>query len=81
MDKTPWERKERPLSAKRHYVSLFGLPESQLRWFAELTPEQVEDVKRHFSAGLVGVDNYVYAVKADGELVCRRERKRPEFGA
>jgi hypothetical protein len=37
----------------------------------------VEEVRRLFSAGLVGVENYVYAVKGDGHLVWRREKRQP----
>lgn len=65
------------MASKRHYADQFGLPEAQIRFFDELTPPQVEEVRQQFSAGLVNVENYVYAVKRDGELVRRRERRNP----
>jgi hypothetical protein len=63
--------------SKQHYAHEFGLPEEQVRFFDELTPAQVEDVQRYFSAGLVGVDNYVYAVKRNGRLVWNRLKRNP----
>lgn len=65
------------MTNKRHYAYEFGLPEAQIRFFDELTPAQVDEVRQQFSAGLVNVDRYVYAVKRDGTLVLRRERRNP----
>lgn len=65
------------MSAKYHYSRRFGLPEEQIRFFDELTPTQVEDVRRYFTAGLVNVGAYVYAVKRDGSLVWHRENRNP----
>jgi len=62
---------------KERYARLFGLPAEQIRFFGELTPAQVEEVRRHFTAGLVEVDRWVYAVKRDGHLVTNRERRQP----
>lgn len=58
---------------KRHYAHQFGLPEDQIRFFGELTPAQVKEVQQYFTAGLVRVGMYVYAVRQDGHLVLRRE--------
>ena len=63
------------MSAKYHYAREFGLPEEQIRFFDELTPAQVEEVRRYFSAGLVNVEKYVYAVRRDGHLVWGRRRR------
>ena len=66
------------IRAKRHYArKSFGLPEEQIKFFDELTPDQVSEVRQHFSAGLVDVEKYVYAVKRDGHLVWRRVRRNP----
>ena len=62
---------------ERYGRRLFGLPAEQVRFFGELTPEQVEEVRLHFTAGLVDVDNWVYAVSQDGHLVTSRERRQP----
>ncbi len=66
---------------KYHYGALFGLPAEQIRFYWELTPEQVEEVRYYYTAGLVNVKDYVYAVKADGHLVVNRERRRWEYEA
>ncbi len=63
--------------AKRHYARQFGLPSEQIRYFDELTSDQVEEVSRQFSARLIDVEGYVYAVKRDGGLVPRRIRRDP----
>lgn len=60
---------------KERYGRKFGLPAEQIRFFGELTPVQVEDVRRYFTAGLIDVENYVYAVKRGGALVWNRERR------
>lgn len=65
------------MRAKRRYAGMFGLPVEQIRFFDELTPAQVEEVREHFSARLVQVAGYVYAVRRDGHLVVRRERRDP----
>ena len=60
---------------KARYAEKFGLPAGQIRFFDELTPAQVEEVRHYFTAGLVSVERYVYAAKRDGGLVHRRERR------
>ena len=61
---------------KDHYARmLFGLPVEQIRFFDELDEKQQMAVRREY--GAVDLDTYVYAVKADGELVRRREKRRP----
>jgi hypothetical protein len=60
---------------KAFYARKLGLPEGQIRFFDELDEAQVAEVRQEFSAGLVSVDRYVYAVKRDGHLVSRRERR------
>jgi len=57
------------------YARKFGLPAEQVKLFGELNPKQVCGVRRYFSAGLVNVENYVYAIKGDGELVWERFRR------
>lgn len=57
----------------RYYAHRFGLPEDQIRFFNELTPAQIKEVQYYFTAGLMRVNMYVYAVKRDGHLVLRRE--------
>lgn len=67
-------------SAKYWYASvLFGLPESQIRYYGELPPAQKE--RCHYLFGKLGCESYVYAVKRDGDLVTSRERLRPEWEA
>lgn len=66
---------------RERYQQLFGLPAEQIRFFHELTDEQVQEVRYYFTAGLVDVDNWMYAVKCDGHLVSSRERRRPEWKA
>lgn len=63
--------------AKQHYARKFGLHPEQVRYFDELTADQVEEVRRQFDARLIGVEDYVYAVKRDGGLVWRRIRRNP----
>lgn len=65
-------RKKRPYADK-----CFGLSVEQIRFFAELTTEQMAQVYYHF--GNLNPNNFVYAVKRDGHLVEMRERKRPEW--
>jgi len=60
---------------KDFYARKFGLSSEQVRFFDELTAEQVEEVRQFFSAGLVGVGNYVYAVKRTGKLVWGRLKR------
>lgn len=63
---------------KRSYANVdFGLPEEQVKFFDELTPEQVEEVRLRFSAGLINCDWWVYAVKQNGSLVPRRVLRSP----
>ena len=62
-----------PDNVRDFYARKFGLPAEQIKLFEELEPDQVEDVRRLFSVGLISVDRYVYAVKRDGGLVWRRE--------
>lgn len=66
---------------RERYQQLFGLPAEQIRFFHELTDEQVQEVRYYFTAGLVDVDNWMYAVRRDGHLVSSRERRRPEWKA
>lgn len=56
----------------------FGLPIEQIKFFPELTTEQMAQV--YFYFGNAGPNNFVYAVKRDGNLVTKRERKRLEWG-
>lgn len=48
-------RAERADGKKRHYADQFGLPESQIKFFGELTAAQVGEVKRLFTVGLINV--------------------------
>ncbi len=64
---------------KEHYAGLFGLPADQVRFFWELTPDQIEEVRHYYTAGLVNVNSFVYAVKRDGHLIVNRQRRRPEY--
>lgn len=65
-------------TAKYWYATnLFALPEEQIRYYDELTPEQKE--RCHHFFGKSNCQLYVYAVKQDGELVWNRELKRPEY--
>lgn len=63
------------MDAKQRYARKFCLPADQVRFFGELNDVQVEEVRQYFSSGLVGVGNYVYAVKRSGELVWQREKR------
>lgn len=56
----------------------FGLPVEQVKTFDELTELQQDEVYWRF--GRQNPDNFIYAVKRDGDLVSQRERKRPEWG-
>ena len=60
---------------KKRYADIFGLPAEQIRFFNELTDAQIDKVRQYFTAGLINVDKYVYAIKRDGSLVPRRERR------
>ena len=57
------------------YARKFGLPSEQVKFFGELNEAQVEEVRQYFSAGLIGVGNYVYAVKRTGKLVWERLKR------
>lgn len=63
---------------RERYARVMGLPPQQVRRFEELTEAQVAEVRVQFSAGLVDVGNWVYAVRRDGSLVPRREKMRGE---
>jgi len=63
------------MNVKRWYGNKFALPAQQIRFFGELTKEQVEEVRKHFTSGLVNVEKYVYAIKRSGKLVWARERR------
>ncbi len=56
----------------------FGLPVEQVKTFDELDEYQRVAVYWHF--GHQNPSNFIYAVKKSGDLVERRERKRPEWG-
>jgi len=59
---------------REHYADkYFGLPTKQIKWFDELTKAQQGQVAWYFN--LINPDNYVYAVKQDGNLVTRREKR------
>lgn len=60
---------------RQWYAREFGLPAEQVRYFEELTPAQVEKVRQYFSAGLVGVKDWMYAVKRDEDLVWHRVKR------
>lgn len=62
---------------KMLYGQQFGLPAEQIRWFEELTAEQVEEVAWEFSVH--EAYKYVYGVKRDGKLVRRREPRDPRM--
>jgi len=63
------------MNVKRWYGNKFALPAQQIRFFSELSKEQIEEVREKFTAGLVNVEKYVYAVKRSGKLVWARERR------
>lgn len=65
-------RKKQPYADK-----CFGLSVEQIRFFAELTTEQITQVYYHF--GNANPNGFVYAVKKDGNLISMRERKRLEW--
>jgi hypothetical protein len=59
---------------KEHYANkYFGLPIGQIKLFNELTEAQKARVGWWFN--LVNPASYVYAVKRDGNLVERREKR------
>ncbi|MCG3207229.1 MAG: hypothetical protein FOGNACKC_00829 [Anaerolineae bacterium] len=66
-------------SVRRMYASrFFGLPVEQVRYFDELAPAQKEQA--YWWYGKTNVEPYVYAVKRNGDLVAKRERRKPEWG-
>lgn len=67
---------EKPDRVKERYARQFGLPVEQIKFFGELTLDQVEEVRYYFTAGLIDVDKWIYAVKRDGHLVSNRERRQ-----
>jgi hypothetical protein len=71
----------RVISSARYWyaTTFFGLPENQIKYYDELSAEQKE--RCHWLFGKTNADQFVYAVKQDGDLVSRRERKRPEWEA
>jgi len=66
-----------PKTPKSYYARQFGLPEEQIRFFDELTEEQKKQAAQVF--GLWHAPEYVFAVKRDGDLVWRREKRNPLF--
>lgn len=68
------------MSNKQMYAShLFALPVEQIRYYDELTPEQLEQCHHYFGISQENNRKYVYAVKKNGGLVWNRELKRPEW--
>jgi len=62
------------LPNKYYYATkLFGLPEGQIKFYNELTSEQQAKVAWTFNA--LKPDDYIYAVKRDGALVSKREKR------
>ena len=62
---------------KEHYGNLFGLPAEQIRFFDELTGQQVEEARRLFTSTLSDAHDYVYAAQPNGGLFLRREKRQP----
>lgn len=60
-------------SVKRYYARLFGLAPDRIKLFTQLTTIQKNRVVYLFSS--IGVDRFVYAIKADGEMVWSRHKK------
>lgn len=58
----------------------FGLPVEQVKDYDELSPEQLNQVYRHFGQDKKVNRRFVYAVKKNGDLVTMRERLRSEWG-
>lgn len=59
-----------------HYARLFGLGPERMKRFDDLSKPQQDRVNYYF--GLINAGNFVYATKADGGIVSKRE-KRNEF--
>lgn len=62
-----------PKQIAKHYSRLFGLPADKIRFFDDLTNEQVKEVDWGFS--LMNADKYVYVLKTDGRLVSTRYKR------
>ena len=62
---------------KNFYVRRFGLPEDRIKLFDELTGDQKVMVFWLFNA--IKPDDYVYAIKRNGGLVSRREKRDLEM--
>jgi hypothetical protein len=61
---------------KYYYATkFFGLPTEQIKFYDELTSEQKAKVTWIFNA--LKPDDYIYAVKRDGTLVSKREKRVP----
>ena len=61
---------------KYYYATkFFGLPEDQIKFYNELTSEQQAKVAWTFNA--LKPDDYIYAVKRDGALISKREKRIP----
>lgn len=58
-------------NVKDYYARQFGLPVDQVRFFDELTDDQVSEVFWNFSP--VDPEKYVYALKSTGKLVSSRQ--------
>jgi hypothetical protein len=59
----------------RYAAKFFGLPVEQVKFYSELTPEQKIKVAWIFNA--LKPDDYIYAIKRDGTLVSKREKRVP----
>lgn len=60
-------------SVKRYYARLFGLPVDRIKFFDQLTIDQKNRVTYLFSS--IGANKFVYAIKADGEMVWSRHKR------
>lgn len=74
------EQQQFPLSSMpenqaKNYAREFGLPKTSMRRLADLTEAQRDRVNYYF--GLINADNYIYAVKSDGGIVSKREKRNP----
>ena len=56
-------------------TKLFGLPEGQIKFYNELTQAQKDRVPWIFNA--LKPDDYIYAIKRNGNLVSKREKRIP----
>ena len=64
-----------PKNQAGNYAREFGLPKDSMRRFVDLTEAQQDRVNYYF--GLINADNYIYAVRSDGGIVSKREKRNP----